>query len=468
MKAKKYNLTSFLIIAVLGFLIFGIARMRSLTNAYSLQTSGIFHPSDEAFVVQKGNVYTSDGVLILEKDQPVEDCELNPLLGNLLGYHDATVSDTVFSSILPYTYGSVRTKKGSKFDGYHVRLTISGSLQKHLAKLLAGTDGQAVAINYKTGAIVASIAKGKSISIPDCYNRETFSKQADEAISYDTKTGNSVCQELIYPGSTIKPILACAILETEKNDALLNYSIRCTSRRILMNPKTDYRLRCYHGAAHGTVTLKTALPKSCNKFLESYIVTRGLAPDVLNQKMSEFGLVGRNKELLPVNQTDNLFLSSEDPQKSLDYAAIGQGDTHFSLLSICSVYGAIANNGVLAEPHYVKSYFEITDNAEELDEKLLAIKTHPIMTPETAVTVTDILRNTVLAGTGGKIGKQIDKDFHLSVKTGTSDQKDGSTHKLCISYSNTEDYPYVFAIEIPEKQGDATALTKSAWTYFYD
>lgn len=461
MVKRTISVFALVIVCVAAYLMFGLYRVRGI-DLFPDNFTALYSKADEQFCETKGDVYLTSGEMIMQANAPVAQGALDACLGNMMGYSGDYTNETVMNSVLAYTNGAMRPKKGSRFDGYDVYLTVSGSLQPYLANLLAGTTGQAVAINYKTGAIVACVSQGKNVSLSECFEASTYGVDADGNWSYDAKTANSVTQTGIYPGSTIKPIIACAVMEIEGSQELLDYTHTCNAGSELLDEKNDYWLQCYGGASHGeNVSARQALTKSCNKFLASYVLSKSDLKEKMDDKMAAFGFVGYGKKMNPTNMHDNVF--TLENEKSLDYALIGQGDTKFSLVSLAAFYGAMANGGKLVPPHFIKAYSEIGAKDELVT---LEYEANEIMSAKTAEAVTNILRNTVLLGTGKAIGEQIDRDFHLSVKTGTTDQADGTTNKLCAAYSNTDEYPYVVVIEIPKAQGDACELMKKVWQYF--
>lgn len=93
-----------------------------------------------------------------------------------------------------------------------------------------------------------------------------------------------------------------------------------------------------------------------------------------------------------------------------------------TLVQMASVYGAVANDGVLVTPHFVRS----TDRAGELND--VEVDSREIVSPATASTLRALLRNVVEADEGTGRGARIE-GYSVGGKTGTSRVfEDGEYH----------------------------------------
>ena len=83
-------------------------------------------------------------------------------------------------------------------------------------------------------------------------------------------------------------------------------------------------------------------------------------------------------------------------------------------LQTLAFYNAIANNGVMVKPHFIKEVKEYSRVVESFEEEVLVDK---IASEKTIKEVQEILKNTVVRGTGKKL---YSKYFSMAGKTGTT------------------------------------------------
>lgn len=462
MKKKIMSLLAFIIFGMAPLFAFGLYRVDKLST--QVAQAAVSYSTDQLMVEKKGDVYIANGEHIGEKimegGKPIAEGTLNQSLGCVLEAGNPTtnangVSETLMGRTLMYSMGTSRKEKGSSFDGYDTYLTLNGTYQTAIYNMLKNTEGQAVLVNYQTGEILASVSVGKDVSLADAFTADTYIYDENGRVVYDEKTANSVTRLEIYPGSTIKPILAAALLELGEED-IYSFEFDCNAGNQTI--AEECVMQCIGGCAHGKLTLPAALNQSCNKFIPAYVYTNENMHEELVVKLTDWGMEGDNT-MCPINQTESRLCDLEEKESGrLMY--IGQGDCKMTLLTLVTPYMALANEGVLVEPHYIRGYSEIGD-AENV--QAVEVDKHTMMSAQTANDITTILKNTVCKGTGRAIGQEVDTYFYLAVKTGTADYADGETHKLCISYSGNEAYPYVLAVDVPKNQAQATNITRQVW-----
>ncbi len=172
---------------------------------------------------------------------------------------------------------------------------------------------------------------------------------------------NRALQGLYTPGSTFKPAVAVAALDS----GLINqYStVNCTG---VYTYYKDYHPRCTRHGHSGNIDVVTAIKWSCNIFF--YDVGRRLTSDVYDAYAYKLGLGQRTG--VEVNEavgrltkkTDKNYISSLDIQ-----AAIGQGNTVVSPIQLATYAATLANNGVRYRTHFVKAILD-TNTGEVLSE----------------------------------------------------------------------------------------------------
>ena len=256
--------------------------------------------------------------------------------------------------------------------GHTVQLTIDSAFQQAVDKALAknieminSTYNTGSSAKAAAGAVVVISTKDGSVlaasNYPN-YDQNLFATQYSE---YSADPGlpllNRALQGLYTPGSTFKPAVAVAALDS----GLINqYStVNCTG---VYTYYKDYHPRCTRHGHSGNIDVVTAIKWSCNIFF--YDVGRRLTSDVYDAYAYKLGLGQRTgvevNEALGrlTKKTDKNYTSSLDIQ-----AAIGQGNTVVSPIQLATYAATLANNGVRYRTHFVKAILD-TNTGEVLSE----------------------------------------------------------------------------------------------------
>ena len=255
--------------------------------------------------------------------------------------------------------------------GHTVQLTINSDFQRAVDKALANNidminrvyntgdmkaaAGAAVVLDVKDGSVLAA-ANYPSFD-QNLYATNYSEYSADPSLPLF----NRALQGLYTPGSTFKPAVAVAALDS----GLINqYStVNCNGVNTYYK---DYHPRCTRHGHSGNIDVVTAIKWSCNIFF--YDVGRRLTSDVYDAYAYKLGLGQRTG--VEVNEavgrltkkTDKNYTSSLDIQ-----AAIGQGNTVVSPIQLATYAATLANNGVRYRTHFVKAILD-TNTGEVLSE----------------------------------------------------------------------------------------------------
>ena len=255
--------------------------------------------------------------------------------------------------------------------GHTVQLTIDSNFQRAVDKALAENIDMINRV-YNTGDMKAAAAAAVVIDVKDggvlaASNYPSFDQNlyATNYSEYSSDPGlplfNRALQGLYTPGSTFKPAVAVAALDS----GLINqYStVNCTG---VYTYYKDYHPRCTRHGHSGNIDVVTAIKWSCNVFF--YDVGRRLTSDVYDAYAYKLGLGQRTG--VEVNEavgrltkkTDKNYIASLDVQ-----AAIGQGNTVVSPVQLATYAATLANNGVRYRTHFVKAILD-TNTGEVLSE----------------------------------------------------------------------------------------------------
>lgn len=349
--------------------------------------------------------------------------------------------------------------------GHTVQLTIDSRFQKAVDKALAenidminrvyntgsmkAAAGAAVVLDVKDGSVLA--ASNYPSFDQNLYATQYSEYSADESLPLF----NRALQGLYTPGSTFKPAVAIAALDT----GLINrYStVNCT--RVYTYYK-DYRPKCtQHGHGNGPIDVVNAIKWSCNVFF--YDVGRRLTSDVYDAYAYKLGLGQRTG--VEVSEATGHLTTKNDSNymESLDIqAAIGQGNTVVTPVQLATYAATIANRGTRYRTHFVKAILD-SNTGEVLQE------TQPEVMDviEDKGETFDLIQQGMI-GVSQTISALANYPYTIACKTGTPQRSEGYysgssyrhyTNTMMIAYGPTEDAQIAIGIVVEYGGGGARA-----------
>ena len=255
--------------------------------------------------------------------------------------------------------------------GHTVQLTIDSRFQKAVDKALAenidminrvyntgsmkAAAGAAVVLDVKDGSVLA--ASNYPSFDQNLYATQYSEYSADESLPLF----NRALQGLYTPGSTFKPAVAVAALDS----GLINQYSTVFCNGVYTFYK-GYSPRCTRHGHSGNIDVVTAIKWSCNIFF--YDVGRRTTSDVYDAYAYKMGLGTRTG--VEVNEATGRLTTKNDSNyiASLDVqAAIGQGNTVVTPVQLATYAGTLANRGVRYRTHFVKAILD-TNTGKVLQE----------------------------------------------------------------------------------------------------
>jgi len=266
-----------------------------------------------------------------------------------------------------------------------------------------------VVLDPKTGEILAMVVTPGF----DPGNRGAL--DADTLVA---RQQNLAVRSLYEPGSTMKLVTIGAALEAGVVNPMTTFEV--PSKIEFEDPELDKTWTFTDVERTGTATLSVA-----------DIVTRS----------SNVGTILIEQELGYVRHRDALTQWGFGATSGVDLAGEAQGSVNLeptcvtcgpsvaigysvntTLIQMASIFGAVANDGTLVTPHFVRS----TDRAGEVDT--VEVDRREIVSPKTASTLRALLRNVVESDEGTGRAARID-GYAVGGKTGTSRVfEDGTYH----------------------------------------
>lgn len=307
-----------------------------------------------------------------------------------------------------------RIISGQPPQGSAVELTLNPAVQEVATAALDGVNGAIVALDPKTGKVLAMV------STPS-YDPNLLSGNNDieiiatykdlEADPQQPLVNRAIAGKLYHPGSTFKLIDVAAAIETGNYAPDSTFPNPATfqlpqSSAIMYNAS---RTACGPGE---TVTMEQALVLSCN------IPFAELAIELNRQTVTEMAKAFGFEESLsiPLTVTPSQFpVVIDDAQLAL--ASIGQLDVRATPLQMAMVSAAIANGGQMMKPQLVQAV--VAPNLATQTGFASEIFATPI-SPETAATLS-VMMQAVVNDPNGTAQRAAIPGVAVAGKTGTAE-----------------------------------------------
>jgi peptidoglycan glycosyltransferase len=279
---------------------------------------------------------------------------------------------------------SNKTPKGAT-----VQTTIVPKIQKAAAETLGNQKGAVVALDPKTGAVLAMVTSPTYDPNDIASHDIEAAGKAYDRLASDPQhpLSNRAAKEIYPPGSTFKVVTAAAALADGKTP---DSTVESPDR--LKLPGTRVYLSNSTNCGGTKITITQALKVSCNTAFANLGLEVGASK--LREQAQLFGFNQRHL-------ADLGGVASQFPDKlteaQLALSSIGQYDVAASPLQMAMVSAAIANDGVLMDPYVVSSV---------RSADLKPIDTHKpqqlstAMTPDNAKELQQMMLQVVNQGTG--------------------------------------------------------------------
>jgi peptidoglycan glycosyltransferase len=327
-----------------------------------------------------------------------------------------------------------------------VTLTLLPALQKVAMNALGARNGSVVAIEPKTGGVLA------------LYSNPTFNPAP--FTSFDTKVldsawksvnkkdadgfptlGLMATQQTFPPGSTFKIVTTAGIVAYQPSLLTKNYA------PMVRTPLPDTNQYLYNDgdkACGGTVVLM--LPQSCDPGYA--LLGLALGAKDLTAMANAFGF----NEVPPLDMpyVDASYFPTESHLAAnppfLAYSAIGQEDVRATALQDALVASAIADGGAIMTPHLM-SYISAPDGSIVKRYKDSVWK-QPL-TRSQASQIVPLMQDVVTSGTAYGVGFLPADD--VAAKTGTAQTGKGTTDDWMIAFAPATDPTIAVAVSVPSQ-----------------
>lgn len=236
---------------------------------------------------------------------------------------------------------------GTASEGASIETTLNAKAQQAASDALGENTGAIVAMNWKTGEILAMVTS-PSYDPNKLASHDTASTaSAWKSLNADASQpmANRAVREIYPPGSTFKLVTAAAALENGYTaSSLLDAPPKLTL------PTTNTVLGNTMDCGGDKITIDQALRVSCNTAFAN--LGRALGQDKIHAQAQKFGF--NSAQLSDLNGAASVYPSNMDVPQTM-MSAIGQYDVASTPLQMAMVGAAIANDGVLMTPRIVKT-----------------------------------------------------------------------------------------------------------------
>ncbi|MFF9346249.1 peptidoglycan D,D-transpeptidase FtsI family protein [Streptomyces sp. NPDC014734] len=308
--------------------------------------------------------------------------------------YGATQLEGIYSHVLDGTDDRLKNPMdavtGKQAPPGDVLTTIDPDVQKAAYEALGDDKGAAVAIDPRTGQILAMVSTPSydPSTISGTADGDAWKKLLDDE---DKPTVNRALRQPLAPGSTFKLVVAAAALEDglygsvdERTDSPNPYPLPGSSRN-LENESAS--------APCENATLRTALQYSCNNVFGKAAVDLG--QDKVRAMAEKFGF-NADKLDVPVRASASVYPSGMDAAQTA-MSGIGQFEVTATPLQIAMVSAALANGGELAAPHMVS---KVTDADGDTLRDFADGDTKRVVSASTAEQLRSAMVTVVEEGTG--------------------------------------------------------------------
>lgn len=466
LRNKETNIISFVFVG-LFFLMIGYLLYFNVTDAQTVINNPYNHRIDnQEKKVVRGDITASDGTVIAttQVDEDGNQTRVYPfdnLYCHVLGLSGEVKSGLENSQnfyLLSGTDNIIEMLSndisGDKAMGNTVVTTLIPELQEAAAEALGNNKGAVVAMDPKTGKILAMVSK------PD-YNPNEAAESYTEWLSYDTADSvllNRATQGLYPPGSTFKIITALEYIREYPDYETYTYD--CTGSTYVEGGTS---IPCFNKTVHGHQTLRNAFANSCNSAFSSI----GLQ---LNQasfrNICNTFLFNSNLPIGIEYSSSSFTLDETSGISEVQETSIGQGKTMMSPIHNLMIASAVANDGVMMTPQLVDRIESASGSVIKAYEPS---STADVMTADEAAVLTEYMRAVVTEGTGNAFRYA---SYEAAGKTGSAQYDDSENYHSWFTGFAPVDDPQIAICVILEGGysgvANAQAVAKSVLDVYFN
>ena len=416
-----------------------------------------------SYTLPRGDIISADGVTL------ATSVATNDQLKYLRKYPTGSLFEGV-TGYYSYIYGSdgaeayynnVLTGKSSPFkfptsiNGFKkfltksnntqsITLTLLDKLQKIAQSGLAGRDGSVVALDPKTGAVLAMYSNPTFDPNGLASHNPTTVQASYKAIT--ALTGGPLAtasyRQIFFPGSSFKIVTASAVYDHKP--ALASKTMPTLTNLSL--PDTTTKLHNFAGESCGGQIL-ALFTVSCDTGFAQ--IGLDLGATNLSAEARSFGFDQVPPIDLPFPAKSNFPAASSFAANlpTLAYSAIGQENVEASPLEMALVGSAIADGGQIMKPHILQS---VTNSQNQVVATYKPAKWLQATSSATAAQVTKLMIS-VVSSANGTGGVARIPGIQVAAKTGTAQTGTHHTDDWFVAFAPANDPRIVVSVVLPNQ-----------------
>lgn len=320
--------------------------------------------------------------------------------------------------------GTVAEEKEA-VNGEDIYTTLDAGLQSYLETLMDKVNKET-----QPKEMTAMLMQAKSGEILAMSQRPTFNPETKAGLGSNGSWRNFLIQDSYEPGSTMKVFTTSAAV----NEGIFDENETFVSGKIKVG---DATINDHDFGAKGVLTMRQALSWSSNVGM---VMQEERLGNKWREYMKKFGFGQSTYSGLPGEVKGSLPTSNMVDEAMSSYGqAIGV--TNFQMMR---AYTAIANDGKMLQPHYIKKTVDPTT------KKTIETKPETVgepITAETAETVRDYMRDVIESENyGSAYGLYKVPGYHISGKTGTAQIAENGRY-----LTGDTNYIYSIALMLPSE-----------------
>ncbi len=411
----------------------------------------------EEYGIARGRIITADGLVVAESVQtegPFEYRRNYPggsLLSHVIGYDSPQFGrsglEAYYNEYLlgrKPARGWVEEMTSDLEKGNDLTITIDSEVQAAAAAALGERKGAVMAIEPKTGAVLAMYSW--PVFDPNALvnqERDAAGNLAADAVmlSYvqdpSSPLLNRASMGLFTPGSSYKVVTASAGIDA---GIPAGQVYDCPSEL----PVNGSSVVNYSGSPSGEMDMDTALTFSVNTYFAQLALQMG--PEVFVDYSERFGMNGTPPFDYPALAVSSIPQAGEMDDVELAWTGAGQGELLMTPLQLCLVGCAVANGGKTMLPHLMKDV-RIQDS---ILERYDAGEWRSPIAAETAEQVLGMMVHVVEEGTGRAAALP---GVIVAGKTGTAEVEGKPNHAWFIGMAPVENPSVVVAVVVENSGG---------------
>jgi peptidoglycan glycosyltransferase len=345
---------------------------------------------------------------------------------------------------LPTSLNGLKSFLTNTNQSQSLTLTVIDQLQTVAARELAGRTGSVVALDPRTGAILAMYSNPtfdpNALASHDL-SEVTAAYKADEAIPGGVLSPPAYKQSW-FPGSTFKVVTSAAVY-----DAKPQLATQVLPRlSALPLPDTVNQLHNFGGEVCGGALLEL-FTVSCDTGFGQ--LGLDLGAQSLYTEAHSFGFDQTPPIDLPFAAQSNFPPAATFAQDlpGVAYSAIGQQDVQATPLEMAMIAGGIADGGTIMTPHVLG---HVTNSQDQVVSTYQPKPWIQATSPATAAAVTKLMLAVVNSPSGTGVAARI-PGVEVAGKTGTAQTGTGGTDDWFVAFAPATSPSIAVAVVLPDQ-----------------